>query len=72
MFLERPVLLVVVPGSGVAYVWLFSLARGERGEGAEFPCRERQTGPEESGTLKNTDWKHLKSPRHLEEPESHR
>lgn len=28
-----PVLLVVVPGSRVAYVWLFSLARGECGEG---------------------------------------
>lgn len=34
--------------------------------------QRKKTGPEESGTLKNTDWKHLKSPRHLEEPESHR
>lgn len=28
-----PVLVVVVPGSRVAYVWLFSLAHGEFGEG---------------------------------------
>lgn len=68
---ERPGLLVAVPRSRIAYVWLFSLARGECGEGKRVSMW-RKTGPEESGTLKNTDWGHLKNPWHLKEPESHR
>lgn len=52
---ERPVLVVVVPGNRVAYVWLFSLACGECGEGMGVSMW-RKTGLEESKTLKNTDW----------------
>lgn len=62
---------MAVPRSRIAYVWLFSLARGECGEGKRVSMW-RKTGPEESGTLKNTDWGHLKNPWHLKEPESHR
>lgn len=68
---ERPVLVVVVPGSRVAYIWLFSLACSECSEGMGVSMWRKTDSPEESKTLKNTDWGHLKSPRHLEEPESH-